>query len=179
MASEARESSRVVVRLAAPIDAAMLADLGARAFAGAFAADNTPDDMEAYLRAHFSTETVAAELADPRAVFLVAEVDGAPAGYAKLLADAAPDCVRGPDPIELVRLYALQEWLGAGIGAALMGASLDAAKRRGNGSIWLGVWERNTRAIAFYRKWGFEDVGEMVFVLGSDVQTDRVMAREI
>jgi diamine N-acetyltransferase len=171
----------VSVREATSADAAMLADLGARAFAGAFAADNTPEDMEAYLRKHFSTEALAAELADPLAVFLVAEVDGMPAGYAKLLADAGatPGCVHGRDPIELVRLYSLQEWLGAGVGAALMEASLDAARQRGNGSVWLGVWERNTRAIAFYRKWGFEDVGEKVFVLGSDEQADRVMAREI
>jgi GNAT superfamily N-acetyltransferase len=115
----------------------MLADLGARAFAGAFAADNTPEDMEAYLREHFSTEALAAEIADPRAVFLVAEADGAPAGYSKLLAGAeAPECVSGRRPVELVRLYALQEFLGAG-------------------------------------------VGEKTFVLGSDAQTDRVMARTL
>jgi diamine N-acetyltransferase len=181
MSSVSRDPAGVAVRLAAPEDAAMLANLGARAFAGAFAADNTPEDMEAYLREHFSTEAVAAEFADPLAVFLVAEIEGAPVGYAKLLADAdaTPDCVHSRDPIELVRLYALQEWLGAGIGAALMRASLDTARARGNGSIWLGVWERNTRAIAFYRKWGFEDVGTKTFVLGSDTQTDRVMAREL
>jgi GNAT superfamily N-acetyltransferase len=179
MSSVTRDPASVVVRPAAPGDAAMLADLGARAFAGAFAADNTPEDMEAYLREYFSTEAVAAEIADPNAIFLVAELGGAPAGYAKLHSGETPKCVPGPSPIELVRLYALQEWLGAGVGAALMRAALDAARARGYGSVWLGVWERNTRAIAFYSKWGFEDVGTKTFVLGSDEQTDRVMARDL
>lgn len=157
----------------------MLADLGARAFAGAFAAENTPEDMDAYLAESFTVAALDAELSDGNAHFLVAEVEDTPAGYAKIEVGSAPECVDLAEPVELVRLYALQEWLGAGVGGALMEASLDAARTLGGQSMWLGVWERNARAIAFYRKWGFEDVGQKTFVLGSDTQYDRVMVRSL
>jgi ribosomal protein S18 acetylase RimI-like enzyme len=62
---------------------------------------------------------------------------------------------------------------------ALMTAALAAAVERGAETIWLGVWERNPRAIAFYRKWGFEDVGSHDFLLGNDRQIDRLMVRAV
>jgi ribosomal protein S18 acetylase RimI-like enzyme len=72
-----------------------------------------------------------------------------------------------------------QAAVGSGIGAALMRAVLDAARRNGRKTLWLGVWERNARAIAFYERWGFEVVGEHVFRLGSDEQTDLIMERAV
>ena len=79
----------------------------------------------------------------------------------------------------LVRLYVLREWLGRGVGEALMRACLNEARSAGYETIWLGVWERNVRAQAFYRKWNFRDVGEQVFLLGSDEQRDIVMERAV
>ena len=60
-----------------------------------------------------------------------------------------------------------------------MRASLDAARSAGHRTIWLGVWERNARAISFYERWVFEKVGDHVFRLGSDDQTDLIMARPV
>jgi ribosomal protein S18 acetylase RimI-like enzyme len=85
--------------------------------------------------------------------------------------------VGGPDPIELVRIYVDPRAIGTGLGARLMSASLDEAAAQGAQTIWLGVWEKNIRAIRFYERWGFTKVGEKTFVLGSDPQTDHVMAR--
>ena len=79
----------------------------------------------------------------------------------------------------MVRLYVAQEWLGRGVGEALMRACLDEAQRKGCKTIWLGVWERNIRAQAFYRKWNFQAVGEHVFQLGSDPQRDILMERSL
>ena len=169
----------LTIRRASAADAAALAELGRRTFGETFAADNRPEDMEAYTAAAFALERVAAELADPLAVWLVAEVGHAPVGYAKLYAGEAPEEVRGEGPVELVRLYVAREWLGRGAGAALMGACLEEARRGGHKTLWLGVWERNARARAFYRKWGFRDVGSHVFRLGSDAQTDVLMEREL
>ncbi len=173
------EKTRVDIRYATAGDAVLLAEIGAKAFSDSFAADNTPENMAAYLAAAFGPHKQAAELADPATLFLIAEVDGEVAGYAQLRAHQVPEEVRGPRPIELVRIYALKEWIGKGVGSALMEAALREAARRGFETVWLGVWERNSRARAFYRRWGFVEVGTHVFQLGDDPQTDFLMQRSL
>lgn len=170
---------QVAIRNATATDANVLAQLGRRTFEETFAVDNTAEDMAAYVASAFSVAQQSAELADPASVFLIAEVDGVAAGYAKLHGGKTSEAIEGDKPIELVRLYVLQEWLGRGVGEALMRACLDEAKGAGYETIWLGVWERNARAQAFYRKWNFRAVGEHVFQLGSDPQRDIVMERGV
>jgi len=167
------------VRRASTEDAKLLADLGARTFAETFSEDNSAEDMAAYMAASFNPEHLTAELNDPLSVFFVAEVDGGAAGYAKIHSGEAPAGVGGQRPIELVRLYVSRDWLGRGVGPALMRRCLDEAREMGFQTIWLGVWERNHRAQAFYRKWDFQEVGEHIFQLGSDAQRDVVMQRAI
>lgn len=157
----------------------MLAELGALTFAETFAKDNSPEHMAAYLADSFNVERLTAELTDPLSVFFVAEVDGSAAGYAKIRSGEASGGVEGERPVELVRLYVLQEWLGRGVGQALMRRCLDEAREMGFKTIWLGVWERNGRAQAFYRKWDFREVGEHIFQLGSDPQRDILMQRAV
>lgn len=169
----------VTLRRANPEDAGLLAELGARTFSETFAADNTPEDMAAYLAASFNLARQADELTDPASTFLIAEVGGLAAGYAKLHDGEPAEGVGGAKPVELVRLYVSREWLGRGVGEALMRACVEEARQTGHGTIWLGVWERNWRAQAFYRKWDFREVGEHVFQLGSDPQRDIVMERAI
>lgn len=160
-------------------DAALLSELGARIFSDTFAADNTPEDLATYLAASFSVAQQTAELEDEGSIFLIAEVDGVAAGYAKLHGGESAEGVTGANPIELVRLYVSRDWLGSGVGAQLMRACLDEAQQSGHETIWLGVWERNARAQAFYRKWDFRIVGEHTFQLGSDQQRDLVMERPL
>ena len=85
----------------------------------------------------------------------------------------------GPAPLELKRLYVAAAWHGRGVAQALMDAALMAARTCGARTLWLGVWERNPRAAAFYAKHGFRRVGEHTFVLGEDVQTDWLLARPL
>jgi len=168
------------VRPAVPADARALAALGERTFREAFAADNAPENVAAHLAATYSPARQGEELMDPRRKTLVAATEGGELiGFVQLLAGEAPPSVRGPAPIELLRLYVARHYHGRGVAQALMAAALEAAADRGALTIWLGVWERNPRAIAFYRKCGFEDVGSQVFILGTDRQTDRVMARPL
>lgn len=169
----------VMVRRAGPDDANLLTELGARTFLDTFAADNTGENMDAYLASNFNVAQQTAELAHPASTFLIAEVDGVAAGYAKLQAGEPAEGIEGGKTIELVRLYASREFLGRGVGQALMRACLDEARRTGHETIWLGVWERNARAQAFYCKWDFRAVGEHVFQLGSDQQRDILMKRPI
>jgi ribosomal protein S18 acetylase RimI-like enzyme len=168
-----------VVRHATAEDAALLAELGARTFEETFAADNRPEDMSAYLVSSFGRAQLAAELADPQSLFLIAEIQEAAAGYAKLRAGVAPERVTSKKPIELERLYVSLEWLGRGVGAALMRVCIAEAVQKGYRTIWLGVWENNQRARTFYRKWNFREVGEHIFQLGDDPQTDILMERSL
>ena len=170
---------QVTIRRANSDDANLLAGLGARTFQETFAADNTVEDMAAYLASHFSVAQQTAELAHPDSTFLIAEVDGVAAGYAKLHAGEPPKEIEGARPIELVRLYVLQKWFGRGVGEALMRVCLEEAQNAGHETIWLGVWERNPRARAFYNKWDFRAVGEHMFQLGSDEQRDILMERAL
>jgi len=168
-----------VIRRAGIADAALLAELGARTFVETFAADNRPEDIAAYLATAFGPEQQADELTDSHSTFLIAEVDGVAAGYAKIHPGRTPESVTGERPIELVRLYVSQMWLGRGVGAALMRDCLGEARRAGYQMLWLGVWERNNRARAFYRKWNFREVGKHIFQLGDDPQIDILMERRV
>jgi ribosomal protein S18 acetylase RimI-like enzyme len=161
-------------RRADAADAGLLAELGARTFLDTFADGTKPDDMAAYLSASFGEGLQAAELADAASTFFVAETDGTASGYAKLHAGVAEACVTGRKPIELARLYVGREWFGHGVGACV-----EEARRAGHLTMWLGVWEHNRRAQAFYRKWEFRAVGEHVFTVGSDPQIDLIMERAL
>lgn len=165
----------VNIRRATAGDATLLSEMGARTFYESFAAQNNPEDMAAYLASAFTQEKLAGEVADERAIFLIAEVNGEAAGYAKVRASEPEPCVIGANPMELCRIYCETSWQGRGVGAALMQAARDAARSQGAQVLWLGVWEYNPRAIAFYERWGFRTVGSHVFVVGSDPQTDLIM----
>jgi len=164
------------IRLASAADAATLAAFARRLFHETFAADNRPEDMAAYEAATFSAERQAAEIADAAGLVLLATVGDAWAGYAQLGTGEPPAGVARP-AVEIRRFYVDRAWHGRGVAAALMAAVRDAALERGARALWLGVWERNPRAIAFYAKCGFADVGAQPFRLGADLQTDRVMTR--
>ena len=173
------QNSTLNIRRARIEDANLLAELGAQTFAETFTEDNTPEDLAAYLAASFNLEKLTAELTDPLSLFFIAEIDGHAAGYAKLHAGKALVGIEGQKPIELVRLYVSRKWLGRGVGQALMQRCINEAREIGFQTIWLGVWERNNRALAFYRKWNFHEVGEHIFQLGSDPQRDILMQRAI
>jgi ribosomal protein S18 acetylase RimI-like enzyme len=160
-------------------DAPALAALAARTFHETFAADNNPDDLALYMGQAYGSEQQRAELDDSRIDTLLVESDDALIAYAMLRDEPPPDCVAGPRPIELWRFYVDRAWHGRGIAQRLMAAVEDEARAHRAQTIWLGVWERNLRAQAFYRKCGFVDVGSHVFVVGSDPQIDRIFERAL
>jgi diamine N-acetyltransferase len=169
----------ITLRRATVADAASLAVLAERTFRDTFAGGNSPQDMDTHCAEKFSAEIQTRELADPRRVTLLAEAGETPAGFAQLVLGNAPRCLSCAHPAELNRFYVLGQWHGRGLAQELMAAVLSAAARARSDHVWLGVWERNSRAIAFYRKFGFEVIGEHRFVLGRDPQRDLVMARRI
>lgn len=173
--------AEVDIRQATIEDAKALTDLAYTTFWDAFAhhPKNAPDDLNHYMRQAFSLEQTTKELGEENSVFLIAELDGEAAGYAKLIVDTIEEGITAERPVELNRLYAHQQFLGKGIGQALMDACFERARVHNHDVMWLGVWEFNPRAQRFYEKNGFRVVGSHVFQLGEDPQTDLLMQTEL
>ncbi len=164
----------MIVRRAVPSDAAALAELAARTFSDAFAEHNRAEDMDAYLAKTYGETQQRREIEDPEVVTLVVEDGDALIAFAQLRGSTLEY-----GDVELARLYVDREQHGRGIAQTLMNAAIDAARELGGALLWLGVWEHNPRAIRFYEKCGFRDIGSQPFLLGTDVQTDRVMTFDL
>lgn len=171
--------SEVFIRYASAEDAQVIAALSRETFYNTFSSQNTAEDMEKFMSEQFSTERLVAQVGAPGNIFLLAYVDDQLAGYVRMLEGFPPADLQDLPTIEIARIYAVQDAIGKGVGKALMQRCIDIAIERKKRSIWLGVWEKNERAIAFYAKWGFEKFGEHDFVLGNDVQRDWMMRKMI
>jgi ribosomal protein S18 acetylase RimI-like enzyme len=155
-----------VIRNANPDDARALAELAERIFRVTFEADNNPDDLHAYLTEAYGERQQRREILDPQWRTFVVEREGTLIAYAQL---------RLHEDVEIYRFYVDHAAHGSGVAQALMKHARDFAVAHGATRVWLGVWERNFRAIRFYEKCGFVDYGSHPFVVGTDVQTDRLM----
>lgn len=168
-----------LIRRATPDDAAALAQLASRTFEETFGAGNDPADLVAHLASSYSEAQQRAEILDPEMATLLFEQNGVFGGYAQVRRHPPPPEVPGRNPIQLERLYVDAAHHGRGVGQQLMRAVHAVAHEMGGDTIWLTVWTENPRAIAFYRKCGFDVVGSTIFVVGSDPQTDHLMAAPV
>lgn len=174
-------SDKIVIRRADVSDAGILSTIGFQSFDEAFSdhPENHPDDMRVYMDEAFSVSTISADLQEEKTIYLLAEYEREAAGYAKIKLDTREPCISGDKTIELCRLYALDKFIGKGIGKSLMLEFFKIAETENRDTAWLGVWEFNYRAQDFYKKFAFEKCGEHVFQLGSDPQIDWVMQKRI
>jgi ribosomal protein S18 acetylase RimI-like enzyme len=162
-------------RVASTNDAEILVDIGIKTFRDTFGSENTAANMRSYLEKTFTVDQIRKDLADTRCTYMLLYDNHRVIGYAKLMkGDSDPN---EPRKIEIERIYAIEEYIGKKAGQTLMQTCLDFAQRDGYSKVWLGVWEHNARAIAFYEKWGFKKVGTHPFLLGDDLQTDLVMEK--
>lgn len=174
-----RLASGISIRKAGASDAAKLAAIGRMTFVETFAHANTKEDMQQYMSKAFTEKQLLAELAEPGSTFLMAFDRDRLAGYAKLRTSQNPAELKNNKALELQRIYARKSYQGKNVGKQLMEYGLEMAKAMGFDTLWLGVWEYNPRAIAFYEKWGFEKFGEQSFTLGYDTQTDILMKMRV
>ncbi len=151
-------TSSVQIRVATSADAELLADLGARTLRDTFGPDQSSAQTH-FLTLAFTPDGKSNDLADPQAKFLIAEVDGEAAAYAKLRFGYSPPFLGASSPMEIARFYTDSPWVGRGVANVLMDGCLRVAADADCDVIWLDVWERNHRAIAFYEKWGFATAG--------------------
>ncbi len=167
------------IRRGTAADASALAALARATFFDTFASTNDAADMAIHLERAYGVPQQKAELTDPAITTLLVDEGGETVAYAQIRAGHEPACVSGTEPMELWRFYVERGWHGQGIAQVLMARVVGEAVSGGAKTLWLGVWEHNHRARAFYGKSGFADVGEHVFLFGTDPQTDRVMVRPL
>jgi diamine N-acetyltransferase len=161
-------------RTAGPEDASALAAMGRRCFVETFGPYFPADDMALHLERKFGPDALAAEYLDPALRIRMAEEDGALVAWLKLAPMDLP-VPHEPEALEVRQLYVLEAWQGAGVAAALMDWAVEMARAAGAPALYLCVWEKGDRAIAFYRKQGFETVGHAPFRLGTQLCQDPVM----
>ncbi|MES2772897.1 MAG: GNAT family N-acetyltransferase [Bacteroidota bacterium] len=169
----------IKIRQATAADAELVADMSRRAFFATFGPMNTKEDIEKYMSVQFSRELLMDEVGAPGNIFLLAYLQDEPVGIVKLKENSIETGLDAQNPIEIARFYAMPEMVGKGVGKAMMQYCIAFAKERGNDALWLGVWEQNQRAIAFYTAFGYEKFGEHGFLLGDDMQNDWVMLKRV
>jgi ribosomal protein S18 acetylase RimI-like enzyme len=160
--------------------ASQLAELGQQTFQATFAADNRPEDMAAYVAENFTPEKQLVELQNPQTTFLLAHMQQELVGYAKLTLGSTLGLEEGKPAtgrLEVERLYVREDWLGTGLGASLMRRTLEEARKQGCRTVVLGVWEHNRRAVEFYKRFGFKEIGRHEFRLGEDTQNDLILRK--
>jgi ribosomal protein S18 acetylase RimI-like enzyme len=160
--------------------AEVLANLSIATFCETFAHNNSKADMDKYIADNMQEAHLLAELQDNRNIFYLAWHHNRLAGYAKVRTGQTPPEMAGtPNAVELERIYVLKEFIGKKVGAALLQQCLGYAVQHHYSTLWLGVWEHNQPAIAFYQRWGFTFCGSHAFLLGNDLQTDLLMKKDL
>lgn len=154
-----------------------LQKIGKQTFFETFAESNTPENMNKYLEDGFSVKKLTEELSNEHSEFYFALSNGEVIGYLKLNTGESQTESQQKESLEIERIYVLQEYHGKKIGQLLYEKAIHIAMERRSEYVWLGVWEKNTRAISFYKKNGFVEFDKHIFVLGDDAQTDIMMKK--
>ncbi len=150
-----------------------------KTFRDAFESLNDPEDFQHYLNTALSAEKLASELEDPLSKFFFVYLNGEIVGFYKVNEGKAQTDIRDPKAIELERIYVLSPYQGRGFGRMIIEHVLFRARELGKEYIWLGVWEKNIGAIAFYEKLGFVKFGRHPYYIGSDKQMDWLMRLDL
>ncbi len=169
----------VVIRVCNIEDAEVLQAISRETFAETFSEDNDPSHLESFLAEAYSLDKLKRELSNPETQFFFAEWEGEVAAYLKVNEGSAQSEEKGNKFLEVERIYVRQAFQKLGLGRVLMDKAVEIAKTSGKSSIWLGVWEKNEKAIAFYEKKGFVRTGAHSFFVGDDEQIDYIMEKTL
>ncbi len=140
-----------------------------------FADYNTADNMQKYLDENLSIDKLINEWSNPNSEFYFASIDGKIIAYLKINTGDAQTELKGKSSLEIERIYVLKDYHGKKVGQILYDKAIEIARQRHVDYVWLGVWEKNLRAIQFYRKNGFVAFDKHIFKLGDELQTDLMM----
>lgn len=159
-------------------DIEKLQTIGRQTFYETFAEGNTKENMKKYLEEGFSDQKLNSELNDINSQFYLASMGTQLIGYLKVNFGQAQTELKDRASLEIERIYVLKEFHGQKVGQLLYDKAIEIAKQSKANYVWLGVWEKNLRAISFYQKNGFVEFDRHVFKLGDDEQTDLMMRFE-
>ncbi|MBJ7428217.1 MAG: GNAT family N-acetyltransferase [Bacteroidia bacterium] len=160
-------------------DMEQLQIIGRETFFETFSNENTMENMQKYLAEGFGIGKLTKEINNPNAEFYFAEVDSKIVGYLKINFGQAQTELKNNKSLEIERIYVLKELHGKKVGQTLYEKALTIAKQKGVEFLWLGVWEKNLKAINFYKKNGFIEFDKHIFKLGNDEQTEIMMKLNI
>lgn len=169
----------IVIRKTTNDDLVELQTIGKQTFFETFADQNTDGDMQKYLDNNLSLNKLKDELSDENSAFYFASTDNKVIGYLKINFGLAQTEIKDKSAIEIERIYVLKEFHGKKVGQILYNKAIEIAKQTKAAYVWLGVWEKNHRAINFYKKNGFLEFDKHIFKLGDDEQTDIMMRLEL
>ena len=164
------------IRKMTPSDVDLLQQISIETFTDTFGKDNSPEHLAAYLRQAYAPEKLTEELKEKETDFLLVSIDQEPAGYLKLNIGTSQSEEMDDHFLEIERIYVRKH---QGIGTFLLDTAIKKAKEKQKTAIWLGVWEHNDVALAFYRKRGFTKYSEHIFYMGDDPQTDDLFIKEL
>lgn len=166
-------------RRATEQDARPLAELAEKTFRDTYTQFNTPENMEAHCSKSFGEEIQRAEISDARRESWLAEIDGALVAFAQLIVDKPCPPVTGKRGVEILRFYVDSSHHGKGVAYQMMDELVSRSSALGADVLWLCVWDQNAHATRFYQRCQFENVGGTSFTLGTEVQQDWVMCRDL
>lgn len=156
-----------------------LQEISYETFNETFKAQNSPENMKAYLEKAFNREQLETELSMADSQFLFIYVNHELAGYMKVNINDAQSEKMGVESLEIERVYIRKEFQKHGLGKVLLHKAIELATEHHKTNIWLGVWEKNENAIAFYEKMGFVQTGSHAFYMGDEEQIDFIMTKMI
>ncbi|MGQ9007893.1 GNAT family N-acetyltransferase [Bacillus stercoris] len=160
-------------------DLQVLQQLSIETFNDTFKDQNSPENMKAYLERAFNMKQLEKELSNTSSEFFFVYFDHEVAGYVKVNIDDAQSEEMGAESLEIERIYIKNNFQKHGLGRHLLNKAIEIALERNKKNIWLGVWEKNENAIAFYKKMGFVQTGAHSFYMGDEEQTDLIMAKTL
>jgi ribosomal protein S18 acetylase RimI-like enzyme len=160
-------------------EADRLQSIGKRTFAETFSSVNSEENMKEYLDKRFSIKKLIEELSDQHSEFYFALIDNKVAGYLKINFGPAQTEIKDDNAVEIERIYVLKDFHGQQVGQKLFEKALDISRQKNADHVWLGVWEKNYRALRFYQKNGFVVFDTHIFKLGNAEQTDLLMKIQI
>jgi ribosomal protein S18 acetylase RimI-like enzyme len=172
-------AERVLIREAEAADAGLVSVLAGVTFYEAYFEQDSPPSLVDYILESFELMKIRAEIESAQSTFFIIYLDGHAVGYAKLREESKVDCVSSEGAVELQRIYLVERVFGRGIGEVLLRHCLEFAKQKGFSTLWLGVWEENTRARKFYAKYGFRRVGTITFPYGETVGINHVLEKSL
>ena len=167
----------IIIKKATENELIYLKEISIKTFCETFEKDNSPEDNKKYIEANFNDLQLLKEINTKGSTFFIAFLNDKPVAYLKINIGEAQTEKQGNDSLEIQRIYVLSECKGNRIGSQLMKLAEEEAIKANLKRIWLGVWEHNDAAIAFYSKKGYRRFSQHVFMYGNDPQTDYLMEK--